>query len=160
MPGTPPCRLRASGWLGANNQDYFNDLQKRLQEWGLAGDCEHVETPDHADKVRFLQSLDLLSVPTTYREPKGLYVLEALANGVPVVQPRHGSFPELLKATGGGVLVEPNDPHDLARALRELLDDRARREELGRKGREVVHRHFHAERMARETVDVFRKYLA
>ena len=60
--------------------------------------------------MRFLQGLDVLSVPTTYREPKGLYVLEALANGVPVVQPRHGSFPELIEATGGGLLVNPDDP--------------------------------------------------
>ena len=74
-------------------------------------------------KVRFLHGIDVLSVPTTYREPKGLYVLEALANGVPVVQPRHGSFPELIEATGGGLLVNPDDPHDLARALRQLFDD-------------------------------------
>jgi glycosyltransferase involved in cell wall biosynthesis len=57
-------------------------------------------------------------VPTSYREPKGLYVLEALANGVPVVQPKHGSFPELIEATGGGLLVNPEDPQDHARSLR------------------------------------------
>ena len=73
--------------------------------------------------MRFLHGLDVLSVPTTYREPKGLYVLEALANGVPVVQPRHGSFPELIEATGGGLLVNPDDPRDLARGLRHLIDD-------------------------------------
>src|SRR4029079_10839328 len=77
--------------------------------------------PGHVEKVAFLQSLDVLSVPTEYREPKGLYVLEALANGVPVVQPRHGAFPELIEATGGGLLVDPLDPEALARALEELL---------------------------------------
>ena len=77
----------------------------------------------------------MLSVPTTYREPKGLYVLEALANGVPVVQPRHGSFPELIEATGGGLLVSPDDPADLARVLYELMGDGSRREEIGQKGR-------------------------
>ena len=50
--------------------------------------------------MKILKSLDVLSVPTVYQEPKGLYVLEALANGIPVVQPRHGAFPELLEATG------------------------------------------------------------
>ena len=102
----------------------------------------------------------MLSVPTTYREPKGLYVLEALANGVPVVQPRHGSFPELLEATGGGLLVKPDDPHDLAAALSRLLGDLAHREELGRKGKEAVHSRFHAAAMAEETVNVYRKYLS
>jgi glycosyltransferase involved in cell wall biosynthesis len=159
-PGAPPCRLRVSGWLGDHNRPYFADIQGRMKQWGLADHFEHIESPDHASKVRFLQSLDVLSVPTTYREPKGLYVLEALANGVPVVQPRHGSFPELVEATGGGLLVNPDDPEDLARGLWRLLDDTAHREELGRKGKEAVHQRFHAERMARDTMDVFQQYVA
>src|SRR5262249_36316742 len=145
-PGTPAYRLRVAGWLGENNRAYFEDLRRQLADAGLAHDFEHVECPDHASKVRFLQSVDVLSVPTTYREPKGLYVLEALANGVPVVQPRHGSFPELIEATGGGLLVNPDDPHDLARGLHQLLEDHERRAELGRQGKEIVHGRFHAER--------------
>ncbi|MCI0458070.1 MAG: glycosyltransferase family 4 protein [Gemmataceae bacterium] len=159
-PGTPPCRLHVAGWLGENNRSYFETLQRQMQEWGLAEGFAHQEAPDHASKVRFLQGLDVLSVPTTYREPKGLYVLEALANGVPVVQPRHGSFPELLEATGGGLLVNPQDPEDLARGLRQLLDNQGHREELGRKGKEVVFQRFHAARMAQETVAVYQQYLA
>ncbi len=88
-----------------------------------------------------------------------MYVLEALANGVPVVQPRHGSFPELIEATGGGLLVNPDDPADLARGLRQLLENPAQRAELGRKGKEAVQQRFHADRMARETVDVYSKYV-
>jgi glycosyltransferase involved in cell wall biosynthesis len=159
-PGAPPCRLRVSGWLGENHRPYFEDIQRKIKEAGLADVFEYTESPDHASKVRFFQTLDVLSVPTTYREPKGLYVLEALANGVPVVQPRHGSFPELVEATGGGLLANPDDPADLARTLHQLLEDTPRREELGRKGKEAVHRHFHAERMAEETVAVYRKYVA
>src|SRR5262249_44938087 len=142
-PGPPACRLRVSGWLGQNDRPYFEEIQRRIKEWGLADRFEHVESPDHASKVRFLQGLDVLSVPTVYREPKGLYVLEALANGVPVVQPRHGSFPELVEATGGGLLVNPDDPRDLADGLRRLLEDGAHREELGRKGKDAIIRCFH-----------------
>jgi glycosyltransferase involved in cell wall biosynthesis len=93
-------------------------------------------------------------VPTTYREPKGLYVLEALAHGVPVVQPRHGSFPELLGRTGGGLLVEPADPAALAAGLRQLLDDPAARGEMGRAGRAAVREQFTADAMARNTLAV------
>ena len=118
-----------------------------------------MECPDHASKVRFLHDLDVLSVPTTYREPKGLYVLEALANGVPVVQPGHGSFPELLTATGGGLLVTPDDPDDLARGLHRLLADPALRLELGRKGRGAVHEHFSAAGEAGRTVGVLGRYV-
>jgi glycosyltransferase involved in cell wall biosynthesis len=159
-PNLPPCRLRVSGWLGDHNRPYLDEVRRRLADDGHAEHFEHVESPpDHAGKVRFLQGLDVLSVPTTYREPKGLYVLEALANGVPVVQPRHGSFPELVEATGGGLLVNPDDPADLARGLRELLQDPVRRQDLGRKGKAAVHQRFTAARMAEETASVYRTYL-
>jgi glycosyltransferase involved in cell wall biosynthesis len=158
MPGTPPVRLRVSGYLGANNRPWFDAQWKQLRERGHGDVIEHVESPDHVSKVAFLQSLDVLSVPTIYREPKGLYVLEALANGVPAVQPRHGSFPELVEKTGGGLLVNPADPADLAAALRRLVDDPAIADELGRKGREVVHSHFTADRMAAETAEVYSRY--
>ncbi len=158
-PGAERARLHVSGWLGDNNKKYFEGIQEGLKAAGLADDFLHVDSPGHDDKVRFLQSLDVLSVPTTYHEPKGLYVLEALANGVPVVQPRHGSFPELLEATGGGLLVNPDDPRDLADGLRRLMDDAAHREELGRKGKEAVHARFNADRMARETAAVYARYV-
>ncbi|MBY0523542.1 MAG: glycosyltransferase [Gemmataceae bacterium] len=158
-PGTPPCRLRVSGYLGGRDRAYFDKLYTQIKEWSLVDDFEHVESPTHASKVHFLQSLDVLSVPTVYREPKGLYILEALANGVPVVQPRHGSFPELIEKTGGGILVHPEDPEDLARGLRQVLDDVAHRQELGRKGKEAVHSEFNAATMARKTLDVYRTYV-
>jgi len=159
MPHCPKYRLRISGWLGEQNRAYFEEQLKKLTACGLAGDFEHVESPDHASKVRFLQSLDVLSVPTVYREPKGLYVLEAWANGVPVVQPRHGSFPELIEATGGGLLVNPEDPADLARGLREILQDGAKRQKLGRQGLEAVRQRFTADMMARNTLEVYRQYV-
>jgi glycosyltransferase involved in cell wall biosynthesis len=159
MPDAPPCRLRVAGWLGVNNRGYLQDLVAKVRSWGWADDFEHVECPDHARKVQFLQSLDVLSVPTVYREPKGIYVLEALANGVAVVQPRHGSFPELLEATGGGLLVEPEDPMDLARGLKRLLEQPALRQEMAAKGQKAVHERFHAAIMAENTINVYRKYL-
>jgi glycosyltransferase involved in cell wall biosynthesis len=158
-PNLPPWRLRISGWLGKNDEAYFADVRKRFVEAGHGDRVEHVPCPDHASKVRFLQELDVLSVPTTYREPKGLYVLEALANGVPVVQPRHGSFPELIDATGGGLLVNPDDPHDLAHHLLRLMRDAGLRGDLARKGSAAVRERFHAERMAHETVEVYQKYV-
>jgi glycosyltransferase involved in cell wall biosynthesis len=157
--GTPPCRLRVSGWLGENQRPYLEELRQKLRSWGLADHFEHVESPDHASKVRFLQSLDVLSVPTVYHEPKGLYVLEAWANGVPVVQPRHGSFPELIEATGGGLLVNPEDPEDLARGLREVLADPGRFRQLAEQGKKAVFERFNASNMALQTIEAYNKHV-
>ncbi len=159
MPGAPACRLRVSGWLGGNNRKYFDEQMAKLRAAGLGDDVEHVPSPNHAGKIEFLRGIDVLSVPTVYREPKGIYVLEALANGTPVVQPAHGSFPELLAATGGGLLVEPDNPQALADGLRRALEDVALRRECGQKGQAVVRERFTAERMALATVDVLKQYV-
>jgi glycosyltransferase involved in cell wall biosynthesis len=121
-PGRESLRLRVAGYLGPKDREYFAKLQQRVAELGLAGRFDHVGEVDLAGKVSFLRSLDLLAVPTVYREPKGLFALEAMANGVPVVLPRHGSFPEVLEETGGGLLVEPASAESLAAGLRALLD--------------------------------------
>ncbi len=159
QPDLPPCRLRISGWLGEHNKVYLQNILKHLADAGLADEVDYVDCPDHRSKVEFLKSLDVFSVPTTYHEPKGLYVLEAWANGVPVVQPRHGSFPELIEKTGGGELFQPDDPHDLARVLGELARNSGRRHELARRGHDGVRQHFQAERMAQETAAVFERFV-
>lgn len=158
-PTTAGVTLRASGWLGEQHREFYEEQLLKLQAAGLRQDFQYVDSPDHASKVRFLQSIDVLSVPTDYHEPKGLYVLEAWANGVPVVQPDHGSFPELLDRVPGGVLATSGDTADLAAKLKALLDDTDLRARLGRQGREGVAEHFTALRMAEETVRVLEKAL-
>lgn len=155
LPGMAGAKFRAGGWLGPQHRDFFAAQVRRLP----AGDFEHVDCPDHASKVRFYQSVDVLTVPTDYHEPKGLYLLEAWANGVPVVQPTHGSFPELIEATGGGLLVPPGDHVALARGLAELLADPARRRVLGERASRVVRERFSAAAMAEATVGVLNKHV-
>jgi len=158
-PGTEAIQLKYSGWLGVKNQAFHTAQLAKLADAGILANAHHVESPDHASKVRFFQSIDVLSVPTIYHEPKGLYVLEAWANGVPVVQPHHGSFPELIQQTGGGVLIPPNDANALADALFELLADHPRRAELGNNGHTALHERFTAQAMARETVALLERIL-
>ncbi|ANM30949.1 hypothetical protein ABI59_17250 [Acidobacteria bacterium Mor1] len=155
LPGMEQVRLRAGGWLGASDRPFFEAQRTRLRDAGI--DLEHVESiPDRDAKVDFLAGLDVFSVPAEFLEPKGLYVLEALAAGVPVVQPDHGAFPELLASTGGGLLVPRNDPAALATELAALLTDGARRAELGEAGRRGVSERHRAETMAETTLQVWR----
>ena len=88
-----------------------------------------------------------------------MYVLEALASGVPVVQPRAGAFPELIAATGGGILCEPNDPAALAAGLEELLRDPARARQLGAAGRQAVAEKFSNEAMSRQVEGILGKVI-
>ena len=110
-------------------------------------------------KIAFLQSLDIFSTPTVYRESKGIPALEAMANGVPVVLPDHGSFSEMIADTGGGVLHRPHDPMHLSETLAELLSDPIRATKLGLAGQQAVHDRYHAEAMARQTRDLYSQLL-
>jgi glycosyltransferase involved in cell wall biosynthesis len=154
MPGED-LRLRVAGYLGGRDHEYFERVKRQVRDAGLGSRFEVAGEVDREGKIAFLRSLDVLSVPTVYREPKGLFVLESLANGVPVVLPAHGAFPELVEATGGGVLVPPGSADALAGALEALLRDPARRRELGRRGREAVLRDFSADATAAETERVY-----
>jgi glycosyltransferase involved in cell wall biosynthesis len=160
LPGTEHARLQVAGWLPPGERKFVEAEFAKLRAAGVGDDFRHWGVLEREQKLDFLKSIDVLSVPTTYREPKGIFVLEALASGVPVVQPAHGAFPELLAATGGGVLVPPNDPRQLAETLHDLLVDHATRLELAREGRQRVLGDFSAARMAAATLDVYRQYLA
>ncbi len=155
----PPFELVAAGYLGERDRQYLTGLEQRAAEGPLNGRFRYLGEVDRAGKVALLQSLTVFSTPTTYRESKGLPTLEALAAGVPVVQPAHGSFPELVTDTGGGLLCEPNNPRDLADKLAQLLRDPDEARRMGATGQAAVQARYHAGRLAEETLGLYRKLI-
>jgi glycosyltransferase involved in cell wall biosynthesis len=148
-------RLEAAGYLAPEHQGYLRGIEQRVAAAGLADDFHYHGTLERPEKLAFLRRIDLLSMPTTYAEPKGLPVLEALASGVPVVQPRWGSFPEMLERTGGGLLFAPNDSAELAARIAELWQNPELARDLGEAGRRGVHEHYRVETMAAQALDLY-----
>lgn len=144
----PGVRLDVAGAKTVADAEFVRGLKRQLDEAGCGDRVRWMPNVSLREKLDFLRGLRVLSVPATYGEAFGLYVLEAQACGVPVVQPRHGGFPEVLEQTGGGVLVEPDDVTALADALETLLLDPKRARELGQTGRAGVLRTFTGEAMA------------
>jgi len=140
--GSAPLALDAAGYLAPAQQGYLDGVRRTLRDAGLAGEFTYRGTLDRAAKLAFLKTLDVLSVPAPYDEPKGVFLLEAMASGVPVVQPRRGAFTEIVENTGGGLLVAPDDPAALADGLYALWSDRRRAAALGERGFEGVRRHY------------------
>ena len=145
-------RLLVAGYLAPEHALYLEELTREMKEAGLASEFEYRGELDRAGKIAFLQSLDVMSVPATYAEPKGISLLEAMACGVPVVQPRRGAFREVLETTGGGILVDADDPDALAHGFRELQNDPSLASALGEAGAAGVRAHYTVGHMA-ETVE-------
>lgn len=154
---TPKVKLRIAGWVSAEYEDYVKELQRHIEEWGLADRVDFQRYIDRDKKIEFLRSLDAFSVPVTYGAPKGLYVLEAWACGVPVVQPEIGVFPELIAATNGGLLCEPRNFSDLRTKLEHLRDNPAKASAMGQRGRQATLEKFTAQKMAAATLALYER---
>ena len=106
-----------------------------------------------------MASLDLFSVPTDFLEPKGLYALEAMAAGLPIIQPDHGSFPELISASEGGVLFEAGNQAGFVERMAELIQDGRRCREISARGRQFVMENRNMESMSSSTGNLLKKFL-
>jgi glycosyltransferase involved in cell wall biosynthesis len=149
--------LRVGGSCGPADQPFVDSLRADLSANGFSADVDFCPNLSHAAKQDFLRSLSVFSVPAPWKEAFGLFVIESLAAGVPVVQPDHGAFTELVEATGGGVLCQPNDDAALAEALAALLLAPERAESLGHAGRDAVHKHFGVETFAEKMAEFCRE---
>ena len=153
--GLPPSRLVAGGYLPPEHKPYLAAIAESLRAAGLGDEFVYRGSVERAKKVRFFHDIDVLSVPSPYHEPKGLYLLEAMACGVPVVQPDHGAFPEIIARTGGGILSRSAAPADVADALYEVWKDPDQARELGRRGAAGVRDHYTVTHMASAVVKAY-----
>jgi len=149
-----PCRLAIAGSSTGADAAFIRDQKRKLEGAGLLGEVSLHENLDRAEKLAFLRGLTLFSVPATYGEAFGLYLIEAMATGVPVVQPSRGSFPEILAATGGGMIYEPDTKEALCSAWEELLLDPSRMNALGAAGRKSVFEKFGVDRMSTTLLEI------
>jgi glycosyltransferase involved in cell wall biosynthesis len=152
---TKNLRLRVGGSCGPADKPFVNALRQQLQKEGLLEAVEFHPNLERSAKLAFLRGLSVFSVPARYGEAFGLYVLEAMAACVPVAQPKTAAFPEIIDATGGGVLCAPGDPKALADAIADLLQEPERADALGAAGARAVFERFSSQSMAQGCLRVF-----
>jgi len=153
--GSAPARLEVAGYMAPDQRPYLDSARAVLAQAGLQDEMTYRGELDRAGKRAFLRDLDVLSVPATYDEPKGMSLLEAMASGVPVVQPRRGAFIEVIGKTGGGLLVDQDNPDALAGGLHSLWADPASRDRLGRAAYDGVRRHYTIAQSADRLIEAY-----
>jgi glycosyltransferase involved in cell wall biosynthesis len=149
-PAYKHLRLRVGGGCGPSDVPFVEEQKRKLSAAGLLGDASFHPNVSRDEKIAFYAACDVLSVPGRQSEAFGLYQIEAMAAGTPLVQPSLITYPEILGDTGGGVLCGDNNPAALAAALRPLIADPARLRVLGDAGRKSVFERYTDEAMARD----------
>ncbi|MCC6486718.1 MAG: glycosyltransferase family 4 protein, partial [Candidatus Hydrogenedentes bacterium] len=158
-PALRTLKFRATGGMLGTDAQYVAELKAKLSQHGCAHDTEFLESFDAAHRKEFLRGLSVLSVPALQGEAFGMFMLEAMAAGVPVVQPNVGAFPEVIEATGGGMVYDAAKPYALVSTLEALLLDPVRAQKLGGHGREAVFARYGIDRMAVDIAGVYESLL-
>jgi glycosyltransferase involved in cell wall biosynthesis len=146
-------RMAIAGTLPEESLSYLNEQKTKLSRAGLDDFVEISTNLSRTEKIIFLKELTLFCVPARSAEAFGLYVIEAMAAAVPVILPDHGSFPEIIEETKGGLLYAKNEPSGLIHALSTMLSDSEQAQQFGEQGREAVHQKYSNERLSEELVE-------
>ena len=160
QPEAPPLRVRAAGWMSRDGKGYLDEVRRLFANDGAAVSFEYRGELDRAGKIRFLRDADIIGIPATFPEPKGIPAIEAMMAGTPVVVPQEGAYPALLDRAEGGVLAKSSDPEDFAAALSQLVLYPERRAGVGARGFARVREEHSLDRMAEDAEAAFARAIA
>ncbi|MGE5424897.1 MAG: glycosyltransferase family 4 protein [Syntrophothermus sp.] len=148
-------KLLVTGGMTGDDKPFLKEQIRKLRQADLAKDLEIFPEFDFESLRNYLAKVSLISVPVLHGEAFGLYQLEAMASGVPVVQPALGAFPEVIGLAGGGRVYEPNSPEALAEAMKSLLQNPGELSELGRCGRQGIIDHFSSKLIISRMMEIY-----
>jgi glycosyltransferase involved in cell wall biosynthesis len=152
-------RLRITGGSTGDDVNYIRKIREKIKTAGLKDKVIFHEDFEGPGRQEFFSKVSLISVPVLEGEAFGLYLIEAMASGIPVVQPALGAFPEIVERSEGGIIYSPNKPENLATALAGLMRDREKLELLSEKGRKGIETHFNIRNQADRMIAIYRELL-
>ncbi|WP_372751434.1 glycosyltransferase family 4 protein [Labilibaculum sp.] len=153
-------KLILTGGYTGNDKSILKQMRKKLKRANLMDQVEFHVDFDGDGRHEFFSKVKMISVPVKNGEAFGLYLLESMASGVPVVQPKLGAFPEIVEKTKGGVIYEKNTPKELAKALKKLLLNNEKLQKLSENARSGVESKFNIYTQANHLIEIYRKFVS
>lgn len=147
--------LMITGGSTGDDRKFLKTVKRKIHRSGLHRSVHFHDEFEEDGLKEFFTQIAVMSVPVLKGEAFGIYLLEAMASGIPVIQPSLGAFPEIVSLSGGGLLYEPNRPSELAAALKKALSDPAALDELSKKGRKGVEEHFHVDQQVEKMLEIY-----
>lgn len=148
-------KLQVTGGSTGEDTHFIKKLKKEIASAGLSNHVHFWQEFEGEHRKLFWEQVQLISVPVHNGEAFGIYLTEAMASGIPVVQPALGAFPEIVGQAGGGVIYQPNTPEALSKAWANLFDQPAKIEQLSNEARASVETHFDINRQAEKLIGIY-----
>ncbi|MBT4970100.1 MAG: glycosyltransferase family 4 protein [Bacteroidetes bacterium] len=150
-------RLKVTGGKTSDDKRFIKKQLKKLEKNNILEDVEFIENFKQENMNDFFKGLTVLSVPVLKGEAFGMYQLESLASGIPIVQPKIGAFPEIIENTNGGVLFDPNYSRTLASKLEEVLSNTEALHIMGINGRKAVEEQYNTNILTERMISIYSK---
>ncbi len=157
--GFDDVKLIVTGGSTGSDTSYLKEIRKKLSGEKLNSQFEIIEDFEGSGRKEFFKKVSVVTVPVRNGEAFGMYLLESMASGIPVVQPALGAFPEIVNLSGGGIIYQPNTPETLCDALAGLLSDREKLDLLSLNGRKGVEINFNIHNHAKEMIAAYQSLL-
>ncbi len=154
--GFEDVKFIATGGLTGDDKKFLKEQKQKIKHAGLWNAFEIIEEFEGDKRHHFFEKVSMVSVPVRVGEAFGMYMLESMASGVPVVQPALGAFPEIVKTSGGGTIYQPNTPEKLGEAWAELFNDTKKLKQLSDAGYQGTKEKFNIHKHAEEIIGLYK----
>jgi glycosyltransferase involved in cell wall biosynthesis len=155
QPGFEDVKLIATGGSTGDDVKYIKEQKRKIKANNLEDSFEIIPEFEGDERHDFFKKVSLVSVPVRIGEAFGMYLLESMASGVPVVQPALGAFPEIVEQSGGGENYMPNTPEKLCETWAQLLGDPEKLAQLSAAGLKGTKEKFNIHNHASEIVGLY-----
>jgi len=155
----PGLTLHVSGGYTGDDKPFISEQIRKIKSNGLKSFVRIYPEFQGNSKQEFFSNIDIMSVPVRKHDGYGLYILEANAAGIPVVQPATGAFPEIIARTKGGITYSPDNASELSATILNLLNENELRLRLGKQGKENVLNELSLEKMSEGLSEVYSSLL-
>lgn len=151
--------LKLSGGYTADDKKYVKKQIRKLKKAGVFQDVEFIDNYLAENRYLFFNKLTIVTVPALKGEAFGIYQLESMASGIPVVQPALGAFPEIIEQTGGGVIYSPNTVDTIVEKWSEVLTNPQKITEMSTTGKKSVEDNFAIDALTKKVLDIYKSLI-
>jgi len=157
MPGNEESKLLLTGGSTGDDTHFIADQKRKIHQADLTDQVLFIHDFSAEKRNAFLEQVTLMSVPVKHGEAFGIYLTEAMAAGIPIVQPALGAFPEIVSGSGGGVIYPDNTPQALAETLHALLADKEKLRSLSAHARQSIEKTFNIHALSKEMASIYQQ---